>query len=130
MRKLLMTTAAAACLLVGPAFAWVEHPREHHDIWKLRCYPDDGAPFNVTTNDKSGGLLIIYGKHGQARSNEIESVKDTDEGFLVVANGFDFKGRHREIELHITKGGDGFLGVNRDTDHLISCSAAHGVSDD
>ena len=63
MRKLLMTTAALALLSV-PAFAWVDKPsREHHDIWVMNCYPDDGDPFKVTTNDRAGGMLIIYGKH-------------------------------------------------------------------
>ena len=116
MRKLLMTTAAA-CLLSVPALAWVDHPsREHHDIWKMKCYPDDGPAFNVTTNDSVGGLVILYGKNGQARSNTIKSVENTDYGFLVIANGRDAKGRHREIELHVTKNGDrSHLAVDRDT---------------
>ena len=131
MRKLLIT-AAATCLLISPAFGWVDHPsREHHDIWKLRCYPDDGVPFNVTTNSSVGGLLIIYGKNGQARSNTIESTENTSYGFLVIANGRDAKGRHREIELHVTRNGDrSHLAVDRDTSHMIDCGPASGASDD
>ena len=96
MRKLAILTAAILAGSAVPALAWVDHPaptREHHDIWHMKCYPDDGTPFNVTTNDKAGGLVIIYGKNGQARSNTIESTENTDYGFLVIANGFDFKGQ-------------------------------------
>ena len=131
MRKLAILTAAILAGSAVPALAWVDHPsREHHDIWHMKCFPDNGDPFNVTTNDKAGGLVIIYGKNGQARSNTIESTEDTDYGFLVIANGFDFKGRHREIELHVSTNGHSYLAVNRDTAHMIDCNNAEGVSDD
>jgi len=110
-----------------PAFAWVDHPRVQHDVWKMRCFPTNNVPFVVTTNDKAGGLLIIYGKNGQARINEIESTEDTDYGFMVIANGSDFKGKHREIELHVSTSGRSHLAVNRDTDHMIDCDDARSA---
>ena len=130
-----MATLATIALLTtsSAALAWVDHPsdsdnREHNDIWGMTCYPDHNIPFKVTTNSKMGGVLIIYGKNGQARINDIESVKNTSDDFIVVANGFDYSGKHREIELVVSKK-TSFLAVNRDADHVIECSGAVGVSD-
>jgi hypothetical protein len=118
----LLTTASSA-------MAWIDHPsddREHHDIWRMTCYPTDGPSFKVTTNAKPGGILIIYGAHGVARINNIESVKNINDGFVVVANGFDYAGKHREIEVGVSKD-TSFLAVNRDTDNSIPCSGAIGI---
>jgi hypothetical protein len=128
----LMTLATIGLLATSSsAFAWVDNPsnsdnREHHDIWGITCYPDNGVPFKVTTNAKTGGSLIIFGAHGQARINEIESVKEIENDFVVVANGFDYKGKHREIELLVSKG-TSVLGVNRDADNVIQCNGAIGI---
>jgi hypothetical protein len=134
------TTKIATLATIGmlatasSAFAWIDHPsdsddREYHDIWGMTCYPTNGVPFKVTTSGKTGGSLIIYGAHGQARINDIESVKNIDDGFVVVANGFDYKGKHREIEVGVSKK-TSFLAVNRDIDNSIQCSGAIGIEGD
>ena len=111
-----------------PARAYMEH-REQHHAWGLTCFPADGDAFNVTTNAEAGGILMIHGKHGVSRSNVIESTENTNNGFIVVANGDDFKGNHRELELHVSMNGHSFLAVNRDLDHLIACGDARGIDD-
>ena len=131
--KTLSATFAIALLAtsVAPALAWVDHPsdhREYHDIWGMTCYPENGVPFRVTTNANVPGVLIIYGAHGVSRLNNIESVKNIKNDFAVVANGFDYKGKHREIELIVSKG-TSILGINRDSNNVIQCSGATGVAD-
>jgi hypothetical protein len=94
----------------------------------MTCHPNDGGAFQVTTGSEEGKILIIFGKHGQARINTIESIKNVDEGFFVVANGSDFRGKHREIEVLVSKQA-GFLAVNRDVDGAIPCGPAVGSDD-
>ena len=67
------------------------------------------------------------GSTGQSRSNTIESTENTDYGFLVIANGFGLKGRHREIELHVSTNGRSHLAVDRNTHKMIDCGNAEGV---
>ena len=129
MNKLLITTILAFGLMSSSAFAWVDHPREQHNAWGLTCYPSNGDAFTVTSNAEAGGILMIHGKNGVSRSNVIESTENTDWGFIVIANGADFKGNHRELELHVSKQGKSFLAVNRDFDHAIPCGNAYGVDD-
>ena len=99
----------------------------------MTCFPVDNVPFKVTTNDKAGGVLLIEGAHGVIRKNEIEEVENIHQhgvgSMVVIANGFDYNGRHREIELHVSKQA-GMLAVNRDIEHGIPCGPAVGVSDD
>ena len=95
----------------------------------MTCYPTNGVPFKVTTSGKTGGSLIIYGAHGQARINEIESVKNTKQGFIIIANGYDYNGKHREIEVEVSIDSSS-LSVNRDTDNAIQCSEATGLEGD
>jgi hypothetical protein len=126
-----------ASLLLGttPAYAWVDRAptTEYHDLWGMQCFPVDNVPFHVTTNDKAGGVLLIEGAHGVIRSNDIEEVKNIHlhgvGSMVIIANGFDYNGHHREIELHVSKQA-GMLAVNRDIEHGIPCGPAVGVSDD
>lgn len=133
MNKIVTMAAIGLMTAATPCFAWVDAPvqsREHHDVWKMRCFPVDNIPFDVMTGSVAGGLVLIYGRNGVIRQNKIESVTDSDAGFIVFANGFDFHGRHREIELHVTKGGSSALAVNRDIDNMIHCGSASAASDD
>jgi len=134
MNKLATMAAIGLMTAATPCLAWVDEPvqqREHHQVWGMTCRPYDGDAFYVTTNAEVGGITIIHGRNGVLRSNQIEIIKDTDYGFIVVANGFDFKGKHREIEMHVTKTGTrSFLYVNRDLHNGIPCGPASSVSND
>jgi len=127
-----------ACLTLAttPVFAYTENrdhhwteQREVHDSWEMACFPTNNDPFRIVSS-WSERTLIIFGRNGVRRYNTVVSSMDTNNGFIIEADGFDYRGRPRHIKVHFSDNGTSYLDVTDRNDPAIHCGNAVANSDD